>query len=85
MTALRDVLDSFRVTSQSEREKGNYFENLSKLYFQNEPKYKDLYENVWLWEEWRKYWIAYLLSIKMIISVARVLHSQDGLVSIPSG
>jgi len=57
MTALRDVLDSFRVTSQSEREKGNYFENLSKLYFQNEPKYKDLYENVWLWEEWRKNWI----------------------------
>jgi len=57
MTALRDVLDSFRVGSQSEREKGNYFENLSKIYFENEPKYKDLYENVWLWEEWRKYWI----------------------------
>jgi predicted helicase len=55
MTALRDVLDSFRASSQSEREKGNYFENLSKLYFENEPKYKDLYENVWLWEEWRKY------------------------------
>ncbi len=57
MTALRDVLDSFRATSQSEREKGNYFENLSKIYFENEPKYKDLYENVWLWEDWRKYWI----------------------------
>jgi len=57
MTALRDVLDSFRASSQSEREKGNYFENLSKIYFENEPKYKDLYENVWLWEEWRKYWI----------------------------
>lgn len=57
MTALRDVLDSFRASSQSEREKGNYFENLSKIYFENEPKYKDLYENVWLWEDWRKYWI----------------------------
>jgi len=59
MTALRDVLDSFRASSQSEREKGNYFENLSKIYFENEPKYKDLYENVWLWEEWRKYWIEH--------------------------
>jgi predicted helicase len=57
MTALRDVLDSFRASSQSEREKGNYFENLSKIYFENEPKYKDLYEAVWLWEDWRKYWI----------------------------
>ena len=57
MTALRDVLDSFRAASQSEREKGNYFENLSKIYFENEPKYKDLYETVWLWEDWRKYWI----------------------------
>lgn len=56
MTALRDVLDAFRASSQSEREKGNYFENLSKIYFENEPKYKDLYENVWLWEDWRKYW-----------------------------
>lgn len=57
MTALRDVLDTFRASSQSEREKGNYFENLSKIYFENEPKYKDLYEAVWLWEDWRKYWI----------------------------
>ena len=57
MTALRDVLDTFRASSQSEREKGNYFENLSKIYFENEPKYKDLYETVWLWEDWRKYWI----------------------------
>ena len=57
MTALRDVLDTFRAASQSEREKGNYFENLSKIYFENEPKYKDLYENVWLWEDWRKHWI----------------------------
>ena len=57
MTALRDVLDTFRASSQSEREKGNYFENLSKIYFENEPKYKDLYENVWLWEDWRKHWI----------------------------
>lgn len=59
MTALRDVLDTFRASSQSEREKGNYFENLSKIYFENEPKYKDLYEAVWLWEDWRKYWIEH--------------------------
>ena len=57
MSALTDILDTFRKTSHTEREKGNYFENLAKLYFQNEPRYKDLYINVWLWQEWRADWI----------------------------
>ncbi len=58
MSALHDILDSFRKTSQTEREKGTYFENLAKLYFQNEPRYQDLYAKVWLWEEWRSEWIG---------------------------
>jgi predicted helicase len=57
MTALQDILETFRTASKTEREKGNYFENLAKLYFTNEPKFADLYSHVWLWEEWRAEWI----------------------------
>ena len=57
MSELANILEIFRKAAHSEREKGNYFENLAKLYFQNEPKYKDLYSDVWLWEAWRENWI----------------------------
>ena len=55
MSALANLLDTFRATAHSEREKGSYFERLVKAYLQNEPYYRDLYAGkVWLWEEWRK-------------------------------
>ena len=57
MSVLTDTLETFRQTAHTEREKGIYFENLAKLYFQNEPRYKDLYRDVWLWEAWRAEWI----------------------------
>lgn len=57
MSVLKDTLETFRQTAHTEREKGIYFENLAKLYFQNEPRYQDLYSNVWLWEAWRAEWI----------------------------
>ncbi|MBK8398529.1 MAG: hypothetical protein IPL26_25205 [Leptospiraceae bacterium] len=40
------LLHSFRTHSQSEREKGTYFEELVQAYLQNEPKYKELFSNV---------------------------------------
>lgn len=59
MTALAALLESFRKTAQSEREKGDYFERLVKIYLQNEPYYADLYAGkVWLWEDWRREWIS---------------------------
>ncbi len=58
MQTLNDVLTHFRATAKTEREKGNYFEHLAKLYFENEPRYKDLYSDVWLWEAWRAQCIA---------------------------
>ena len=58
MTTLTDFLDTFRDTAKSEREKGNYFEKLVKVYLLNEPYYADLYSGkVWLWEEWRREWL----------------------------
>lgn len=57
MTALNVLLTRLRENARTEREKGNYFEQVVKIYFQNEPYFKDLYNQVWLWEDWRQYWI----------------------------
>ena len=58
MTALQTLLDTFRSTATSEREKGTYFERLVKTYLLQEPSYQDLFGGqVYLWEEWRKHWI----------------------------
>ncbi len=55
-TALSQLLDTFRQTAQTEREKGTYFERLVKTYLQQEPSYQDLFGGqVYLWEEWRKH------------------------------
>ena len=52
--SLLTLLDRFRQTALSEREKGTYFERLVKVYLLGEPYYADLYgKRVWLWEEWR--------------------------------
>ncbi|OJY87084.1 MAG: damage-inducible protein [Lysobacterales bacterium 66-474] len=53
MNVLQSLLETFRHTAATEREKGNYFERLVKAYLQNEPYYRDLYRRVWLWSEWR--------------------------------
>jgi len=38
MSAFSDLLESFRTNAQSEREKGNSFESLVKLYLQGVQK-----------------------------------------------
>ena len=54
MTPLSRLLDTYRTASQSEREKGFYFENLVKRYLLTEPSWRDLFGGkVYLWEEWR--------------------------------
>ncbi|MDP3520382.1 MAG: DEAD/DEAH box helicase family protein, partial [Hydrogenophaga sp.] len=58
MSALQSLLDAFRNNAITEREKGNYFEQLVKTYLLNEPSYKDLFNGkVYLWEEWRRHWM----------------------------
>ncbi len=59
MSALTNILDNFRAAAVTEREKGNYFEKLVKVYLRQEPFYADLYAGkVWLWEDWRQEWKA---------------------------
>jgi len=54
MTALQQLLDSYRTQSQTEREKGTYFEELILVYFRHESTYADLYSDVWLYSDWAK-------------------------------
>ena len=54
MTALNNLLTSYREASQTEREKGTYFEELICTYFKYEASYKDLYSDVWLYSDWAK-------------------------------
>lgn len=52
MTALFQLLDTYRQAAQSEREKGTYFEELIIQYLKNEATYKDLYSQVWTYKDW---------------------------------
>lgn len=64
MSALSQILDAYRHTSQTEREKGTYFEELIRTYFRYEATYADLYEQVWLYSDWAKEHPEFGLSAK---------------------
>ncbi len=46
MSALTQILASFREQAITERDKGTDFEHLSQIYLRNEPYYRDLYLSV---------------------------------------
>ncbi|WP_459198388.1 DEAD/DEAH box helicase [Ralstonia pseudosolanacearum] len=52
MTALEQLLNTFRAAAVTEREKGTYFEELIVCYLRNEATYRDLYSDVWSYAEW---------------------------------
>lgn len=54
MSALQQLLGIYRSESQTEREKGTYFEQLIVAYLTNEPTYTDLYSDVWMYADWAK-------------------------------
>lgn len=45
------ILDKYRKSAFSERDKGNKFERLMQAYLQTDPKYAYLFRRVWLWSE----------------------------------
>jgi predicted helicase len=53
-TALNDLLTKYREVSQTEREKGTYFEELILTYLRYEATYADLYDQVWTYADWAK-------------------------------
>jgi len=64
MTSLKTLLNTYRQASQTEREKGNYFEELIVTYLRHEATYADLYSHVWLYSDWAKEHQEYNLSAK---------------------
>ena len=64
MTPLQSILHEYRTASQSEREKGNYFEELIVTYFRYEATYADLYSDIWLYSDWAKAHPEFNLSAK---------------------
>ena len=52
MSALQTLLTSFRQQSQTVRDQGTAFEHLMVSYFQTEPCYKELYQNVQPYGTW---------------------------------
>ncbi|QUS55397.1 DEAD/DEAH box helicase [Pseudovibrio brasiliensis] len=54
MPSLHDLLASYRAQSVTEREKGAYFEDLVKVYFENDDIQRSQYDQVWTFREWAK-------------------------------
>lgn len=52
MTPLQKLLHTYRQQSETEREKGTYFEELIACYLRNEATYRDLYDDVWTYAQW---------------------------------
>lgn len=53
MTALNDLL---RRLDPDPRVRGKQFEHICKWFLTNDPKYKALFRDVWLWKEWPDGW-----------------------------
>ena len=51
MKTIYDILKEFRDESFSEKYKGIRFERLMRAWLKTDPRYTDLFETVWLWEE----------------------------------
>ena len=52
--SLTALLDTFRDSARTEREKGTYFERLCVAYLSNDPMQTEHYEEVLPWSEWAK-------------------------------
>ncbi|ALQ51855.1 DEAD/DEAH box helicase [Nitrosomonas ureae] len=52
MSALRELLASYRSASRTEREKGTYFELLIKDFLKNDPTYSPQFSEVWTYKDW---------------------------------
>ncbi len=54
MASFFDLINTYRTTAKTEREKGTYFELLCIKYFENEPFYADLFTKIQTYSEWAK-------------------------------
>ena len=52
--SLRDLLEKYRAGSSSEREKGTYFERLTKIWLENAPTQRSQFSRVLMFSDWAK-------------------------------
>jgi predicted helicase len=76
MSALQDLLTSYRTSSKSEREKGTYFELLIQDFLKNDPTYSPQFSNVWTYAEWAD--LQGIDSRDTGIDLVAELHEEDG-------
>ncbi|BCH63691.1 DNA damage-inducible protein [Agrobacterium vitis] len=53
-SALQELFNRYRTGSKTEREKGTYFEELAKVFFENDPQYVQRFETIWTYADWAK-------------------------------
>jgi len=53
-SSLQNLLDRYRKSAKTEREKGEYFELLVKNFLENDPMYSDLFTRVCTYAEWAR-------------------------------
>lgn len=51
MPAFNEVLKKYRSEAYSERDKGTRFERLMQAYLKTDPLYADMFQTVWLWDD----------------------------------
>lgn len=51
MNTIKDILTHFRDKSFTEKDKGTQFERLMRAWLRTDARYANLFETVWLWEE----------------------------------
>tara|TARA_R110002073_G_scaffold129935_5_gene276469 strand:+ start:6930 stop:11801 length:4872 start_codon:yes stop_codon:yes gene_type:complete len=52
MSALDELLQSYRSAAATEREKGTYFERLACVYLTADPVQSEEYSQIWTWADW---------------------------------
>ncbi|MCS4243816.1 putative helicase [Rhizobium sp. BIGb0125] len=53
-SSLRTLLGKYRAGAATEREKGTYFEELARVFFENDPQYAQRFDNVWAYSDFAK-------------------------------
>ena len=52
MSSIDQLLEKYRSSSKSEREKGTYFERLAMAFLISDPVQSEEFEQVWTWQDW---------------------------------
>lgn len=52
MTTVYDILSELSSSASDPRTKGDRFEHFMRRYFEVTPKYRDLFDSVWMWNDW---------------------------------